>query len=183
MPGITPEAVGSFFDAAALFYERAPWRKVGERPIRLVCDKFSGGPWFAVLMGQAGMTAGLALYDSLETLHRIQEGDLSDEENARLTAAVAVVFGDREDLPAGDLEAAIEQGWRVAGPRAYPSVYRMEPGLAMRSPLAWELELLEGCLRAVPEFVRKKTRRREPFSITVPVASGELSLVLSWAEE
>jgi hypothetical protein len=183
MPGMTPEAVGSFFDAAALYYEQAPWKKVGERPVRVECDRFTGGPWFAVLMGQGGMTSGLALYDSLQNLHRIQRGELSDEESARLTSALAVVFGDRDDLPAGDLEAAAEHGWRVAGPRAYPSVYRMEPGLRMRSPLAWELELLESCLRAVPQFVRKKTRRLEPFSITVPVASGELPLVLSWAEE
>jgi hypothetical protein len=68
-------------------------------------------------------------------------------------------------------------------PEAYPSVYRMEPGLSMRPPLAWELELLEGCLRAVPEFVRKKTRRRAPLEIAVPVAAGELALVLSWADE
>src|SRR5262245_51369460 len=27
MPGITPEMVGSFFDAAALYHERAPWKK------------------------------------------------------------------------------------------------------------------------------------------------------------
>jgi hypothetical protein len=58
-----------------------------------------------------------------------------------------------------------------------------ERGKSFRRPLAWELELLEGCLRAVPEFVRKKTRRLQPLSLTVPVASGELVLVLSWAEE
>jgi hypothetical protein len=182
VPGMTLEAVGSFFDAAALYYEQTPWKKVGERPIRVECDKFTSGPWFAVLMGQGGMTSGLALYDSLQALHRIQKGDLSDEESARITSALAVVFGDREDLPDEDLEAAEEHGWRVAGRHAYPSVYRMEPGLSMRSPLPWELELLDGCLRAIPEFVRKKTRRLEPLSITVPVASGELAFVLSWAE-
>jgi hypothetical protein len=50
----------------------------------------------------------------------------------------------------------------------------------MRPPLAWELQLLEGCLRAVPEFFRKETRRLEPLPITVPTAGGELPLVLSW---
>jgi len=35
---------------------------------------------------------------------------------------------------------------------------RNTPGgwLSMRPPLAWELQLLEGCLRGIPEFVRKK---------------------------
>jgi len=180
MPGMTPEAVGSFFEAAAGFYKLAPWKKIGERTIKVECARFTSGPWYAVLMGQGGMTCGLVLYDSLETLNRIKQGDLTEEENARLTSALAVVFGNNKDLPAADLDAARQYGWKVAGPTAYPWVYRKEPGLSMRPPLAWELELLEGCLRAVPEFVNRHKQddpAREEF--TVPVASGELKLVLS----
>jgi hypothetical protein len=183
VPGVTPEAVASFFDAAARFYEKAPWARVGERPVEVQCPKFESGPWYAILMGQGGMARGLVLYDSLETLQRIQQGDLPEEENARLSSCLAVVFGDAEDLTAADLEAVQRHGWEVAGPEAYPSVYRMEPGLAMRPPLAWELTLLEGCLRALPEFVRKKTRRVEPLTLEVPTAAGELPLTLSWTVE
>jgi hypothetical protein len=180
MPSVTPEAVGSLFDAAALFYEQAPWNKTGERPIQVECSQFESGPWYAVVMGQGGMTKGLVLYDSLETLLRIQQGNLSDEENARLSAGLTVVFGEKDDLVAADGKAAEKHAWRVAGSDAYPSVYRMEPGLSMRPPLAWELQVLEGCLRGIPEFVRKKTRRLEPLPITVPTAGGELPLVVSW---
>jgi hypothetical protein len=182
VPGVTPEAVASFFDAAAGFYRQAPWRKVGERPIKIDCPRFESGPWYAVLMGQAGLTAGLVLYDSLETLQRIQTGELSDEEGARLTAALAVVFGSEDELPEADAQAAREHGWRVAGEDAWPVVYRKEPGLTMRPPLAWELELLEACLRVVPEFARQKTRRTAPFAAEAPTASGGLPLMLSWAE-
>jgi hypothetical protein len=51
----------------------------------------------------------------------------------------------------------------------------------LRPPLAWELELLEGCLRAVPESLDRHPQD-DPATeeITVPVASGELRLVLSW---
>jgi hypothetical protein len=144
------------------------------------CSQFKSGPWYAIVMGQGGITKGLVLYDSLETLQRIQQGNLSDEENARLSAGLTVVFGVKDDLAPADMEAAEKHGWRVAAPSAYPSVYRMEPGLSMRPPLTWELQLLEGCLRGIPEFVRKKTRRLEPLPITVPTAAGELPLVLSW---
>jgi hypothetical protein len=181
MPGVTPEAVAAFFDAAALFYRQAPWKRTGERPIRIECARFESSPWYAVVMGQAGMTRGLVLYDDLATLLRIQEGDLSEEENARQTAALAVVFGDKDELPPEDVAEAERNRWPVAGPEAYPSIYRMEPGLSMRPPLAWELDLMEGCLRAVPEFARKKTRRLAPFTVTVPTAGGELPLVLTWA--
>jgi hypothetical protein len=180
MPGVTPEAVGSFFDAAALFFEQAPWNRTGERPIQVECGQFKSGPWYAIVMGQGGMTKGLVLYDSLETLQRIQQGNLSDEENARLSAGLSVVFGEKDDLVPADIEAFEKHAWRVAGSDAYPSVYRMEPGLSMRPPLAWELQLLEACLRGIPEFVRKKSRRLEPLPITVPTACGELPLVVSW---
>src|SRR4051794_37000967 len=168
----------------AAYYRQAPWKEIGERTIRVASGKFASGPWYAVLMGQGGMARGLVLYDSLETLNRIKQGDLTEEENARLTSALAVVFGKGGDLPAADLEAARQHGWRVAGPKAYPSAYRKEPGLSMRPPLAWELELLEGCLRAVPEFVRRRPQD-DPAAeeVTVPVASGELKLVLAWVPE
>jgi len=52
MPGVTPEQVGSFYQAAASFFRQKPWKKVGyEAAIRVECDKFESGPWFAVLMG------------------------------------------------------------------------------------------------------------------------------------
>src|SRR4051794_29979412 len=92
MPGMTPEAGAGFFEAAAGFYKLAPWKKIGERTIKVECAKFTSGPWYAVMMGQGGMTCGLVLYDNLETLNRIKQGDLTEEAQARLTSALAVVF-------------------------------------------------------------------------------------------
>lgn len=148
------------------------------------CSKFSSGPWYAVLLGQGGMTRGVVLYDSLETLNRIKQEDLTEEENARLTAALAVIFGSKKDLVASDQEAIRQYHWKVASGKAYPSVYRKEPGLSMRPPLAWELELMEGCLRAVPDFVSRR-RQDDPAKeeVAMPVASGELTLGLSWVVE
>jgi hypothetical protein len=48
----------------------------------------------------------------------------------------------------------------------------------------WELELKEGCLRVVPDFVdwhQQDDLARE--EVNVPVASGELRLLLSWVLE
>ena len=64
---------------------------------------------------------------------------------------------------------------------AYPWAMLKQRGMSHRPPLGWELELLEGCLRAVPEFVRRRRQddyTREEF--TVPTALGELKLTLSW---
>lgn len=182
VPGMTPEMVGSFYAAAAEFYRQAPWRQVGyESAIRVECAKFQSGPWYAVLMGQSGLTMGLALYEDLDVLRRLWTGNMSDEENARLTVATTVTFGDEMETVPADVDAARRYKWQVARPDAYPSAFRKERGLSMRPPLTWELELLEGCLRAIPDFVRR--RRQDdttPQEMTVPVASGPLTLRLAW---
>jgi tetratricopeptide (TPR) repeat protein len=181
MPGVTPAQVGSFYEAAAVFFQQAPWKKVGyEAAIKVECDKFQSGPWYAVLMGQSGLTMGLALYEDLKALRSLWEGG-ADEDNARRTVGTSVTFGEEWAIPVADLEAAKKHGWQVARPDAHPEVFHKERGLSMRPPLAWELELMAGCLRAVPEFLARHNQddpAREEF--TVPVASGELKLVLSW---
>lgn len=184
-PGVTPARVASFYEAAAGFFRQAPWKKVGyEAAIRVECDKYTGGPWYAVLMGQSGLTVGMALYDDLKTLKTLWARDADDEANARETVATTVTFGEESDLPVADLEAAKEHGWPVARPDAYPSVFRKERGLSMRPPLTWELELMEACLRAIPDFVSRRGQddpARE--EMTVPTGGGVVTLGLSWVTD
>jgi tetratricopeptide (TPR) repeat protein len=185
MPGVTPARVASFYEAAAWFSRQAPWKKVGyEAAIQVECGKYQSGPWYAVLMGQSGLTTGLALYEDLGALRRLWAGERADEDNARQSVATTVTFGEAWDTPVADLEAAQRHGWPVARPDAYPEVFHKERGLSVRPPLAWELELLEGCLRAVPEFVIRR-RQGDPAGeeMAVPVASGPLKLALSWVAE
>jgi tetratricopeptide (TPR) repeat protein len=181
MPGVTPEQVGRFYEAAAGFFRQAPWKTVGyEAAIKVECDQFQSGPWYAVLLGQSGLTLGLALYEDLQTLRRMWAGD-GDEENARTSVATTVTFGEAWDIPVADLEAAQQYGWPVARPDAYPGVFHKERGLSMRPPLAWELELLEACLRAIPDFVSRRPQddpARE--EMTVTVATRQMRLALSW---
>jgi hypothetical protein len=185
MPGVTPAQAGSFYEAAASFFRQAPWKKVSyEAAMRVECAKYQSGPWYAVPMGQSGLTLGLALYEDLKALQQLWAGDQTDEDNARQTVATTVTFGEEWEIPVADLEAAKKHGWQVARSDAFPTVFHKERGLSMRPPLAWELELAEGCLRAVPDFVNRhpsSDAARE--EITVPVISGPLKLVLSWEVE
>ena len=185
MPGVQEPQVASFHRAAADFYRKAPWRSFGyEEAIKVACDRFESGPWYAVVMGQSGLTIGLALYDDLSALRRLWTSDLSDEENARETVALTVTFDMETEIPAPDLDATRRHGWEVAGPEAYPSIFRKERGMSMRPPLAWELKLMEACLRAIPLFVaRHPPEDLDPHPATVPTASGELTLILSWVGE
>lgn len=182
MPGIKPEQIGPFYEAAASFYQQTPWKKVGyEAAIKVECDQFQSGPWYAVLMGQSGLTMGLTLYEDLNILKRMWTGNYTEEENARMTVATTVLYGDESEIPPADLEAIQRYHWPVARPDAYPSIFHKERGLSSRPPLAWEIELMESCLRAVPDFVNRRSQD-DPTTeeITVPVASGERKLRLSW---
>jgi tetratricopeptide (TPR) repeat protein len=176
VPGMKPEAVARFFDAAASFFEQAPWKKVGyEAVIKIDSGKFQSGPWYALLMGQSGLTIGLAVYDNLRLLETLWQRGADQEESARQATATTVLFGDAIDMPLADLEAIEKYGWKIARPDAYPAVFRKEPGLSMRPPLAWELELMEGCLRAIPAFVNRR-KQDDPTEETI----GALALTLSW---
>lgn len=182
MPGVKPEMVARFFEAAADYYRRAPWQRVGgAETVKIACDKFESGPWHAVIIGQMGMTLGIALYDDLAALLRIRDGNASDEQNARETVALSVTYGEQTEIAVADLESADEYAWEVAAPDAYPCAVRKERGLVMRPPLAWELHLLEATLRAVPEFVTKQDRdAKAPFVYESITGGGLLRLELSW---
>ncbi len=185
VPRVTPEQAGHFYESAALFFAQAPWKKVGyEAAIKVECDKFQSGPWYAVIMGQSGLTTGLALYEDLGMLNAMWTGDAADEDNGRQMVGTSVLFGEESDLSVADLDAAQQYGWKVARPDAYPSIFHKERGMSIRPPLSWELELMAACLRAIPDFVsRHKQDDPAREEVTVPVTAGEMKLVLSWMTE
>jgi tetratricopeptide (TPR) repeat protein len=180
VPGVEPRHAAGFFAAAAEFYRRAPWRRIpGDTPIEIRSSKSQSGPWYAVVMGQSGMTLGLAMYEDRKTLKELLSGKLSDRQGSRRTSGLSVMYGEAFDMPAADVNAAEELSWEIAGPEAYPWAIRVNRGGSIRPPLAWELELLEGCLRAIPEFL---ARKQPSGSVTVPVSAGQLTLELAVAD-
>ena len=182
MPGVTEDQVARFFQAAATFSRATPWFRVsGEETIKIACDRFESGPWYSVVIGQMGMTPGFALYEDLAALSKMRVENSSDETNARETVALSITYGDKTEISCNDLDASLEHGWEIAAPEAYPSVMRKERGLTMRPPLGWELQLLEACLQAIPEFITRHDRESsETFVATCETALGPLSLRLNW---
>jgi hypothetical protein len=177
-PGVTLRHVGGLYQAAAEFYRQRPWHNVAsDAVIEVRCDKFQANHWYLVVIGQSGVTFGLAMYEDWDVLQAV----LRDEPGAeRRNSGLSVVYSEAFEIAVRDLDAAEREGWPVASPEAYPLVLRVNPGLAVRPPLAWELELLEACLRAVGPFLTQDASTSA--RMTVPVASGELTLELLRAE-
>jgi hypothetical protein len=135
VPGMKAEQVASFYEAAASFFRQAPWKQVGyEAALRVKCDKYQSGPWYAVLMGQSGLSTGLALYEEMEAIRRVWQRPAGHADNLRQSVATTVLFGEEVDLPLADVEAAGRYGWAVARPDAWPLVMHKERGLSHRPP-------------------------------------------------
>ena len=183
--GLEPDRMADFYRAAAEFYREAPWRKLGyESAIRINCPSIKGGPWYAVVMGQSGMTFGVALYDDLKLLRRLWSNDASEEENAMQTVALSLTFDDESEVSEADLGDVKVHGFEVAGRRAYPTIFRKEKGMSIRPPLPWEVDLMEACLRSIPQFVAAR-RPDDPskFEVAVPAGEGTREVTLAWVED
>ena len=177
VPGVRLDDIRGFYAAAADFYRAAPWRLVpGDTTLKIECRKFNTHTWYGVVMGQSGLVLGLALYEDLDMLKRLFAGTASDDDMSRKTTGLSVMFGEAFEIPIADLDASERHGWPVAGPEAYPNPIYVNPGRSMRPPLAWELELLEGCLRAIPQFLQSGD---ESTTISAPGSRGTLTLQLS----
>ena len=184
LAGLTPHRIGEFYDAAAWFFQEAPWKKIGyEAAIRLECDKFGNFPRCAVVMGQAGMTTGLALYEALDQLQKVW-ADPRLQSNAVPMASTALLYVAEWGISITDLDAAKRHGWPIARADAYPSAIHTDETQTIRLPNAEELDMLEICLRAVPEFVKRR-RQDDPTreEIMIHTATGPVKLALSWVPE
>jgi hypothetical protein len=178
MPGVTPRLVKSVFRSAASFYRRAPWKRTGNRVVRVEWPGRVDVPWFATVTGIHGTTPGLLLSESLETVNRIMQGNLSDKK-ARAASALAIVFGPRKHMFETDLEMVKQYKLPIAGRRAFPLFFRQEPGPLMRPPFDEELQLLDGCLRTMPRFLMASRRASaRTFEVKVALPTGEVKLVI-----
>lgn len=181
VPGITSERMRAFFQAAALFRKKAVWRQVPSDAILRVDRIAPEGPsWFGAVMGQSGMTYGLALYESLEDLLALMSGQIQAHEDAIKISSLSMTFGEAFDISPRDLDAQQREGWPVAGNEGYPNVVRVNPGGSMRPPLAWELDLISACLVGLPGFMYRPGANS---TATCRIDGAEVTVRLNWLDE
>jgi len=173
-----------FFAAAAEYYRRRPWQRLPPAAvIEVDCQQlreFGSGRWYAAVMGQNGQTFGLALYDNPQAIDRIC-GSCCEPGDALPGTSVSLMFNEAFQFPISDLAAAERHRWPVAAAEAWPFVLCTDRGSLVRQVKPWELQLLESCLRAIPDFVEQYPfAQAAPGAALVPATSGNLKLLLSW---
>jgi hypothetical protein len=169
-----------FHRSAARFYRKAPWRAANEaETMQVACPQLGGGPWYAVILGKKSRLRGLVLFDDREGRRLMQRADY--EKIADRIQNLGVYFEDRGEVGPDAVEAVRRHGFEVAGPGAFPHAFRMEIGRKFRTPVAWELELLEACLWTIPDFLdRARDRTPEVLEYAFDGSIGRMSLDLSW---
>ncbi len=84
-----------------------------------------------------------------------------------LATAISMLFSEAFEVPLADMLAAEQHHWELAGPEAYPLILCAGRGTDVRQIEPWEFQLLQGCVLAIPDFVKQ-----HPYSSGSSVSEG-----------
>ena len=188
---IGPEAVASFFEAAAALYQRRPWERIASDgdPFQVTCSALAIQGWVGCVIGQMGSDYGVVLFESLkdyeryvELGQRFQAGDRDAMDAAPFHRAIN--FEAKAAMPPPLLKEIKRYGWPVARGHAYPTVMLIEPPRGLRPPRRSDLQQLEAVALALVAWIDAEPRiarlweqaAPEPRRIQVALAGEHLEV-------
>ncbi|HUE85169.1 MAG TPA: hypothetical protein VMO26_03755 [Vicinamibacterales bacterium] len=148
-PGVTPDRLRAFAEAAAAFYTARVWELLADDDLIVV--EHEGLPetmHHLSVLGHGGQEFGLGFFDSREAFERLL--DLADPRRYA-SRAYRVTFGSIDELPFADVDAWADHALPVAGAYAYPLVADLGRDGSIRRPDGRELTCAEALLRALAE--------------------------------
>jgi len=173
-PGVTPDRVRAFADAAAEFFVAQPWRHLaGEDLIVVEARNAPKGLTHLSVMGQAGQEFGLSFMANRKAFERLIDG-----RGAMPVEAYGITFGSIDEIPFADGDAWEAHDLPVASPRAYPLFSRMRMGGEMTRPTAAELTFGEALLRALARVTENELDAGR-WESRVETFGGAMTLLLS----
>lgn len=173
--GIDADDMESFYQIAAQFYGRAPWKHVtGDVPIKVESDMRQDR--YVIVMGRSGMTLGLSVYQSWDDLMKLFRGQTSMDQ----LSCISLTFDEEMIMAPQDLFMVENMGWPIATLEAYPAVMCLRPGGGIESPSKSDLQYLEALMRCLPEFIASGTQMAT-FENQVEGCKGNIRL--TWATD
>jgi hypothetical protein len=187
--GIVPEAMASFFRAAADLFRAKPWKLVPGDTVLSVTAEARGLSQAALsVIGQMGQSLGFLLFSSvddfdayLDAAESIQRG-----ENPTMPQYLALSFERGADLDPVVRKEISSHKWEVASPQAYPWVACIDKAMVPRPPTANELALMEGVALALAALATEKKAVKAAFAggapfervYSVPTHDGEIAVTV-----
>ena len=182
-PDIGPDAMASFFRAAAGLFRAKPWKVVpsDQSLFSVTIEKLGVRDAAMSVIGQMGQSMGLVLFSGL------------DDFEAYLDAADAMEHGEEPDMPphfalnferGADLAPVLrkeiaEHSWEVVDANAYPWLVAIDEELVARPPTAGEVTMAEAIAHALTNVMAEKKALRaawkggEPVSRTLSVETHQ----------
>jgi hypothetical protein len=188
-----PQALASFFDAAAELYDRAPWTIVPDEEslLRITSSKLGIRGAVVCIIGQMKESYGLLLFSSLDDYRRYRRLAglaMSGSKPSRgFPRHAALSFERTKDVASAQRKEIAAHKWRVAGPAAFPRIMLVEPDMVLRPPARTDYRRMEGVCRAISQLIDTEAelskvlegggsmRRR----VTVDVEGAPVSVTIS----
>lgn len=152
VPGMTLPLLEELYAAAAAFFRAAPWRWMDNFAAVELRYPADAPARYAVIMGFGGEEFGLVIWQTLDDL-RLQFSGLEPPELFEKITSSSLTFDDPTILAFEDLDAIEEQGWEIAGSRAYPLMIKVVPPGNINPPGSAEIAMFAAALRTLPDFV------------------------------
>ncbi|MDT8369521.1 MAG: SEC-C metal-binding domain-containing protein [Longimicrobiales bacterium] len=150
---VAPSLVAELFEAAATFWENAPWR-VMENMQAPRCELPSGRAWTSMVLGNGGEEFGLVLHS--EHTDAFERPGLEDPDAAFSGVEgrmLSLIFEPLSEMPKRARKEIAIRRWRVADTRACPDLMTVNtPGGGVSED---DVRDMIEILRAMPRFARR----------------------------
>jgi tetratricopeptide (TPR) repeat protein len=177
---VTVEMMRSFADAAAEFYTAGLWRYLCDVDlIRIESPVVDPLLRYACILGHAGITYGIAFYDSAAMFEQFSAGH--GMEIVKRQPYWTLFFGGIEELPLGDADLWEDSRLPVASEQAYPLAMCFVPKGKYRRPQPDVLAFMEGLLRCLAQTSEAELDSGR-WQKTVPTLDGDMTLTLALPE-
>ena len=159
-PDIGPDAMASFFQAAAGLFRAKPWEVVpsDQSLFSVTIEKLGVREAAMSVIGQMGQSMGLVLFSSLDDFEAYPEAidALEHGEEPEMPPHFALNFEREADLPPMLRDEIAEHNWEVVDANAYPWLVAIEEELVARPPTADEVTMAEAIARALTNVMVEK---------------------------
>lgn len=171
---VSPEAVAELFAAARALYAMAPWKQLDDdQTLRLDIPALGVEGACVSVIGALGQNHGLVIFPSAVAYQAyVAAAGRGLRPGAPVdfgTTTLSLTFGPATELPPSMRREALEHGWPVAGPDAYPTVEHRDRDGVPRPLEEREVEIARRCALAVVGFgprIAGRGERSAPHSAT-----------------
>ena len=153
---VSPAAVKKLFAASLALFAAKPWAVAADvQVVRVDIPALDVEGACASIIG-GDEHQGLLLFPSAADFDRhledVATGALDDGSAGLGTEVLSLTFAPAAGLPPTMRREAMEHGWPVAGPDAYPRIQRLDPNGTRRALVERDVEVATACALALSAF-------------------------------